>query len=595
MVADKYASPTSEHDQPGQGLTDDQVTQLKTHIAELKFSNELDKYDHQKYVDAHLEKKDLSFDKIKERIDFYEHVAEIRASILQDVPKDKREPIMRAIEEITNEPTHGRGRAEKLEKIKRVQKTVEAYKQEKINIRFLLEETMHNAASLEVARILSEDVFKEVDKVFPDSFWRLADEMSPQDFPNFAATFNFTLRETFSHEESEEVVKDFSEKLRESALLDAEEMLSGFFSEEEQEKRLKILESLGLDKLAIMLKFLISLRKERKNRQEKAKKLMALAQSLFFERDARGADSAIAEMKEEFGEEVVASLNEGKFVTKLNLVLIHIGRVERQLESEKNKTRRKKLIAELSELQVENDFSNEEGEEDSDEREKEIENIVNEAREFKEQGDFRAAELSLRRLKRLDPVRAEKEISAIRAEQSAKKEETKKEGTENVSEEKEIKIEFLEKCIEHAEAIKEVCSELGIPTDDPDFWGLEGVRGRVQWLVDNHKWSDYRRFNESDRNMPSKEYAGGFRFRWLDLKTGTNLTYSAAESGIEYLARYKESGYEVAALAGAFSVDWKGSSSPVYTPDEFISITNKELGDLRGVSVEEMKHGKSES
>ncbi len=590
MTADRSStsSNSSENDRQGLGITEAEEAQLYARINELKFSNQLDKYDHQDYIKVH--RQDMSFEQIKKRIDFYEHVAEVRASILQDVPKEKREPIMRAIEDITNEPTKGLGRAEKLEKIKRIQKTVEAYKQQGINVKFLLEKTIGSDANLEVARILGEDTFKAIEKIFPDSFWRLADEMSPQDFPYFAAAFNFTLRESFTHKESEESIKGFSEKLREAAVLDAEKILSEFFTEEEQEKRFQMLENLGLDKLAAVLKFLLVLRKERKNRQEKAKKLMVLAQFLFFKRDAKGAEAAIEEMKEELGEEVVSSLGENKFAAKLGLALIRIGKIEEQLQLETNQKKRKKLIAQLSELQAENEFSEEEGkDEDTEDKEKEIANIVKEAREFKEQGDFRAAELALRRLKRLDKARAEKEMVAMKREQATEEAGSKEEKKENVSEEKEMKIEFLEKCIEHAESIREVCGELGIPTDNPDFWGLEGVRNRVKWLQDHHLWEEYRKFNQSDRNMPSKEYAGGFRFRWLDLKTRTNLTYTAADSGIEYLERFEESGYEVAALAGAFSVNWKGSSSPVYTPDEFISIANKELGDLRGVSVEKMK------
>ncbi|MCF7918264.1 hypothetical protein K9L27_04725, partial [Candidatus Gracilibacteria bacterium] len=120
-----------------------------------------------------------------------------------------------------------------------------------------------------------------------------------------------------------------------------------------------------------------------------------------------------------------------------------------------------------------------------------------------------------------------------------------------------------------------------IPKDDPHYWGLEGVRHRVAWLKKNHLWSDYKRFNESDKNMPSKTYAEGFRFRWLDLKTGTNLSPPRAEDGLRYLDRFEQSGYPIAALAGAFSVNWKGASSPVYKPEQFILMVEQELSRVR--------------
>ena len=81
--------------------------------------------------------------------------------------------------------------------------------------------------------------------------------------------------------------------------------------------------------------------------------------------------------------------------------------------------------------------------------------------------------------------------------------------------------------------------------------------------------------------MPSRTHEGGFRFRWVNVNTGSNLTLSSAQRGIEYLTQRKESGYAIAALGGAFSINWKGHSSPVYTPDRFISLVEAELGRVR--------------
>ena len=135
---------------------------------------------------------------------------------------------------------------------------------------------------------------------------------------------------------------------------------------------------------------------------------------------------------------------------------------------------------------------------------------------------------------------------------------------------------------EHAQKVMEECGQLGIPKDSEEFWGIHGVRNRMQYLKDKGLWSNYQRFNSSDRNMPSKTHEGGFRFRWVNLTTGTNLNTTNAQRGIEYLRQRKESGYQIAALGGAFSVNWKGHSSPVYKPERFISFVEAELSRVKG-------------
>jgi hypothetical protein len=138
----------------------------------------------------------------------------------------------------------------------------------------------------------------------------------------------------------------------------------------------------------------------------------------------------------------------------------------------------------------------------------------------------------------------------------------------------------LERCIEHAKKIIEECGRLGIPKDDPKFWGLEGVRNRVAWLRNHGQWETYTKFNMSDKNMPSRTQNGGFRFRWVDSR-GSELTPAKAEEGTKYLNRYRESGYALATLAGVFSMNWKGSSSPVYTPEKFILLVQDQLSKVK--------------
>ncbi len=158
-------------------------------------------------------------------------------------------------------------------------------------------------------------------------------------------------------------------------------------------------------------------------------------------------------------------------------------------------------------------------------------------------------------------------------EQKKKEQEEKKDQKEkhlDIGKEKEIIMDFYDRCISHAQKVAEEGKEWGVQPNDLEFWGQEGVKNRVKILKKKGHWKDYVKFNTNDKHIPSTARGDGFRFRWLNADTGSRISAARAESGIKYMRRYKESGYQLCVLAGAFSIDWTGSDSPVYTPIQFI-------------------------
>lgn len=197
---------------------------------------------------------------------------------------------------------------------------------------------------------------------------------------------------------------------------------------------------------------------------------------------------------------------------------------------------------------------------------------------------FDAAKKWAERLSRFDQnasQRWQKKIQGKITAQKAKSEKPEKRRLD-VGAEKQKKVEFLDKCIEHARKVEE---ESVMPKEDPKVWSMEGVRNRRKWLHDTGKWNEYVSLNRSDKNIPKNADPTGFRFRWLNVETGSNFTGAKAEQGIKYLQRYKDSGYKIAALAGAFSINWRGASSPTYSPQRFIEKLQEEKAKILGTSA----------
>lgn len=510
---------------------------LSKFIDELSHLDEVDKYwarkDAGEKLSLGVSEKDL-----RTKYAFYDHIAELQTEIFRNVPLSKQEEIRNIIRRVTSKATDGKDRDMKLEHVLRIKRTVEAFKEKQISLKFLVQEkVLSGDVHFGVAEILKEEIFTEVSEVFPARFWRLADEMSPDDFPNFTASFNFALQETFTQEKSLKEIKKFSNQLKKSLIKDAEELLASFFSNIDRQGILQGIKVIGERNPDKILQALLHLREQREKNKESAKKSIQLIKSYLLAKNYADVQTGIFNLKKNFGDNILTVFGDSDLEDKLKKL---------QLE-DKNKQKQEKEVKLAKELEVRN--------------------------------------------KERQQSKIEKEGG--KKEQEKQKEEPKIVHLSEASESKKMKINFYERCIEHARAVMQKCGELGIPTDDPKYWGLEGVRNRAHWLKTNGKWDDYVKFNQSDRNMPSREYAGGFRFRWLDARTGFNLTAGRAEDGIKYLNRYRESGYAVATLAGAFSMDWKGASSPVYPPERFIQMVEAEIGKLHGTSASKMEQRKA--
>jgi hypothetical protein len=186
-----------------------------------------------------------------------------------------------------------------------------------------------------------------------------------------------------------------------------------------------------------------------------------------------------------------------------------------------------------------------------------------------------------------DSERNEKQKKREEQEQKVKEREAEsKEKGSNLSEEKKLILDFYDKSIEHAEKVIEECANWGVRPDDIEYWGQEGVKNRMSLLKKRGTWHDYVRFNSNDKHIPSNARGDGFRFRWLNVNTGSRISGAKADSGIKYMQRYKESGYQLCVLAGAFSIDWAGSDSIVDTPVRFLEKMKSLRNNLLGKTVE---------
>jgi hypothetical protein len=553
-------------------------------IDDLAFLDDLDKHwarkDAEQLMGTGTEAKDL-----KEKYQFYDHIAEIQRQILENLPSEKQEEVTNIIRQITSKPSSGQDREMKLEHVLRVKRTVDAFRENQITLQFLVQEKITSGdVHFGVAKILSEDVFKKVEKIFPDRFWKLSDRMSPNDFPHFTVAFNFALKESFVQGQSITKLKAFSEKIKTSLLEDGQDIVSEFFSEKVSARELQNLKKIPADKPAKLLGKILALRFQREKNEAEALKSFQHIQRLSTSKNPKAAKAEVDTLEKKFGKKVFPSLRKKGFIVKLEVVLLRIKELEKQLKSTKNPDVLKKLNKELSRFQQPEKViiavDSAEG------NRKKVQDILQEIAQHKQQGNLSGAERSAQKLRPLDSERAEKEIAKIKSAQAKKDHPSEAqdvpEKSVESSEGKQKKVRFLEMLKEHAQKVMSECGQLGIPKDSEKYWGVDGVRNRMQYLKDNGLWGKYQQFNSSDRNMPSRTHEGGFRFRWVNLTTGTNLNTTSAQRGIEYLTQRKESGYAIAALGAAFSVNWKGHSSPVYNPERFISFVEQELSRVRG-------------
>jgi hypothetical protein len=424
--------------------------------------------------------------------------------------------------------------------------------------------------------------FKEsYDSVFTPEFWSGAEKLNPMDFPNFTSAFNFTTESDFLSRFSLAKLKKFPKKLKKALMSDGGELLETFFSPSVRTQYKSKLKGLSEKEPAKIIDLLLEIKGVQEKQKQEAFRDLKRAKNLFLEKDPKAAEKEVALMKKKYGSEVLDFMLEHQFALTLELRMMQVSELEKRLKSTSDPTLRKSIQERLASLCDEAAQSCEYLK--KEEREARIQMIESEVQKQRSAGDFYGSLSSAKKLRGLNDIRAELLISEIKREIEAREEDgnpdKKNEQNEDVGKKK--KIEFLEKSIEHAQKVKEACDQVGIPKDDAAFWSPEGIKNRVKWLKDHGLYDMYQRFNSSDPNMPKDAQVGGFRFRWMDSR-GDELNMGRAEQGLLYLQRYKESGYILAALAGAFSVAWKSASSPTYTPDRYITEVKEQLLKLRG-------------
>ncbi len=553
---------------------------LQDFIKELPNANDVDKAWNLKDGKKRLSE-GVPLQELKDKYWFYDEMAFLRDQILQNVPLEKRSHVLNEINGILNESL-GHQRYLKLARMKEVLKAVEVFRRDQSLLRHKMWRAEHHLGQgVRVLKILiSEDQArfkKEYEGVFTSKFWGNVYGLFSRDYPNFVRSFPFsTEEELLLRFKGYDELGRFLTGMKSSAEKDVINFLGEFFSDSDQARYISEAKGISDQSPEKMVLFLHKLHDAKEKNKDQAKEGFARVGRLASSGDVGAALSEWDSLTKKFGSHLGRSLGVAKFIRELEVTHSDEERIKNELKTAKGKKKdqlREKL-KKVDPTSLELDRPS-----DSSQKEKQILDIESDINSCLSRNDFGSARSAARRLRGLDSARYSKEIDQIRWLEKKHREEPDSDvDSEDVdmSTERQTKRLFYDKCLYHMEQVSKKCSELKIPDDGPEFWGIEGVRNRVKRLKDMGKFSDYKRFNASDPHVPSTEQAGGFKFRWLDLKTGTSLTGASAQAGIKFLDRFKDSGYELAALAGAFSINWRSSDDPVYSPREFVRVIQAE-------------------
>ena len=529
-----------------------------------------------------------SIEDLKQKYAFYDGIAVLRDQMLANISPEKRRPVLQQIQDIIEVRTDGTGREMKREKIETIKQAVELFLKEQTLRRHRVWRTQHlPPLGVQVYKALlakDADRFKsEYEDVFTKDFWSGIYGIFSKDFPSVVKAFPYPTENDFlSAFTSLDELKNFLENLKNSAENDVKTNVSEFFSEEEAKALLERLKNVKLQKPADLIKLLHEVHDTKVKKTEDAKRSFENLRRLNISRDFEAAYSELESMEKKFGKGVMSGLGQQRF--RDGLMVDYAREQKLKKEAEKAKGAKKLKIEKKIEEQKNTEASRETKEKlTKAEKEEKSKTLNTQIDECLERNDFIGAKAAVRRLERVDQEASNQAMKRINEEaQKDSKEREKPAESIDTSFEKQMKVEFLERCIEHMKKVLDQCNVLGIPKDDPAFWGMDGVKNRVAWLQKNGLYETYKKFNGSDPHVPSTAQAGGFRFRWLDLKTGQRLTASSAESGIKFLKRFKDSGYQLAVLAGAFSMNGKGGSDPVYSPEKYMRMVQEELNNVKG-------------
>ncbi|HEY5714181.1 MAG TPA: hypothetical protein VIT68_02410, partial [Candidatus Gracilibacteria bacterium] len=420
-------------------------------------------------------------------------------------------------------------------------------------------------------------------QVYTTDFWGFQRSFSPQEFPNFAATFNFSKEEDFLHRFTPQGIKKKTKMVHEALVKDSREFLTTFFTDTERKRWKQRIRGFKPPQIVGLMKTITELKKERESSEAEAERESRVIQAFDRRRYVLEGVKAVETMRKDFGKGVFLALGMGSFVADLESRGDRIEELKRQLGKAHNFETQYEIQQQLIDLDATFYFPDH----TPAAREHKIAQLKEQFSLYLSASSFSACRNIASKLKKYDAVAAYELFKTLEQEESknektdGNQDQTLKPETPKVetSHDKLTKIRFFERCIEHAEKVEEACNEIGIPTDDPDYWGEEGLKERVNWLKDNGLYHVYQKYNASDPNIPKDAQAGGFRFRWLDGR-GADVSSAKAEQGMKYLDRYKESGYMLCALAGAFSIDWNGSGDTTYCPSDFIDAMREEIASV---------------
>lgn len=528
-----------------------------------------------------------SVDDLMQKYEFYDGIAVLREQILTNIPQEKQRLILQKIHEIIDERTNGMGRELKRGKLESIKVAVDLFFQEQTLRRHKLWRTQHlPPLGVQVYKALlakdSERFKKEYEDVFTKEFWGGIYGIFSKDFPGVVNAFPYPTENDFlSDFQNIDELKKFLENLKKSAVEDAKQNLKEFFSVEEAKKLQDQLNGIPANKPADTVKYLHRLHDQKVKYIEEAKNGFERTKKLSFTGDYEATYSELETLEKKFGKGVMKDLGQVRFKYQLLVDLANERRLKKEAKSAKG-AKKIKIEKKIESQRKGKEYLAAKEKLSKAEKAEKAKELNVQLDKYLSINNFIGARAVAHRLQRVDSDEASQAMKRVN-EEAQKDSNTKKEPkeSEDTSVEKQKKVDFLELCIEHMKKVMEHCNTLGIPKDDPDFWGLDGIKNRVEWLRKNGMYETYKKFNSSDPHVPSTAQAGGFKFRWLDLKTGTSLTGSSAEAGTKFLKRFNDSGYQLAVLAGAFSMNWKGASDPVYAPEKYMRLIQEELNNVK--------------
>ncbi len=586
-----HAAPTESGETTRDASTQlrDQTTELEAFIQALPYQTSAEKA-WAKADAAHLLKEGLSVPELKDKYEFYSEMAAIRKDILYNAPTGLRSQLLQYINDILDRPTAGTGRGWKRLSLERIRTLVQQSKRNQSAVRYATGQALsRDQLTRDITQIMNApdlERFKRVySSIFTPDFWRLTPHMSPNDYPTFHSTLLSTDQFSFLSLHTLDSLTSVPAGVKSGLIHDAKVQLQRNFGPADQAKYLKKLQKIKPSQLADLLKVCQEIETEQSKRSPAIRRDVREINALFKAQNNSVAERKIDSFIKQYGEK---SAHENG-LRRTQILIKKKGRqvksLQKRLDTLTDRTQRQQIIDQLGRLDQQSAKGlKAENKADNAQRATQLDQQISRLQHAEK---WTEAQSAAKELTVYDTTKGQRRLAEVKRAQAARAPESDQdqEATAATSSEKNVekakKIEFYEKMIEHAENLKNACNEMGIPTDDPGYWKIDGILKRKEWLVKNGLWNSYLKFHGADKNAPpNNNYA--VLYRWVDAKSVDRLSYNKAQGGLDHLKRLKESGYPLCVMSAGLSMDWTSKESPVYTPDEFISKCVVQLGHARG-------------